>query len=761
LAGGILTAAGGRIELGSVAGTSLVSLTPTDFGWTLGYEGVQNFQDIQLSQQAFVDASGKGGGDIQVQGRRVTLTDGSEIGTYTLGSEPGGTLTVTAKESVELIGRSADGQLFGGLFAVTEGTGDGPDLTIATRQLVVRDGAQVFSGTFSEGQGGNLTVTASDFVEVIGTSADGQSPSGLFTQTQGAGAAGKLIVETGQLLARNGAQVSANTFDEGQGGDLVVTASDFVELIGTSADGKFASRLFTRTRGAGTSGDLTIKTGRLLVRDEAQVLTSTFGQGQAGNLTVQNAKEVELVGGTIRNGKFIPSGLFTTAEPNTTGAGGNLTISTEKLIVRDGAQVGATTFGAGNAGNLTVRATDVELVGAALSANGEPLTNEIGLPFTSGLFAGTGIGSGGDGGTLSVETDRLSLQDGANLQTTTFGAGNAGNLIVQAKDSVELTGTAKGSQFPSSLVAVSGGIPGLGGVVEAKGRGGDLTIETGELIVQDGAAVAVSSLNPASVALGAGNLQITAQSIRLHNLAKLQAETASGDGGNIKLLVQDLLLLRRNSEISTTAGIASTGGNGGNIAIDTPFMIAVPDEDSDITANAFEGAGGLIQIKATQVFGLERREQLTPLSDITAFSQQNPELNGIVEINTPDVDPSRGLVSLPAEVVDASELIASGCGTPGTQEQSEFIVMGRGGLPSSPSDTFSSDTVWTDLRSQTQQAQTLPISELATQQTLPNADQVVEAQGWVINNKGEVVLTASAPTVTPHSPGLTPGSCHG
>jgi len=132
-----------------------------------------------------------------------------------------------------------------------------------------------------------------------------------------------------------------------------------------------------------------------------------------------------------------------------------------------------------------------------------------------------------------------------------------------------------------------------------------------------------------------------------------------------------------------------------------------------------------------------------------------------VEINTPDVDPSRGLVTLPAEVVDASELIASGCGTPGTQEQSEFIVMGRGGLPSSPSDTFSSDTVWSDLRSQTRQAQTLPISELATQQTLPTADQLVEAQGWVINNKGEIVLTASAPSVTPHSPGLTPISCHG
>jgi large exoprotein involved in heme utilization and adhesion len=281
------------------------------------------------------------------------------------------------------------------------------------------------------------------------------------------------------------------------------------------------------------------------------------------------------------------------------------------------------------------------------------------------------------------------------------------------------------------------------------------------LIVQNGAAVAVSSLNTASVALGAGNLQITAQSIRLDNEGELTAATASGDGGNITLLVQDLLLLRRNSEISTSAGIAAAGGDGGNITIDTPFIVAVPKENSDITANAFEGAGGLIQITAQQVFGLERREQLTPLSDITAFSQQNPELNGIVEINTPDVDPSRGLVNLPAEVVDASGLVASGCGAPQRQGQSEFIVTGRGGLPSNPSDTLSSDTVWSDLRPQTRQAQNFTSSEQATQQTLPTTGQLVEAQGWVINNKGEVVLTAQAPTVTPHSHWQGPPSCSG
>jgi large exoprotein involved in heme utilization and adhesion len=69
LEGGNLTAPGGRIELGSVAGNSLVSLNPTNNGWVLGYESVQNFQNIQLIQRTVngseipssVDASGEGG----------------------------------------------------------------------------------------------------------------------------------------------------------------------------------------------------------------------------------------------------------------------------------------------------------------------------------------------------------------------------------------------------------------------------------------------------------------------------------------------------------------------------------------------------------------------------------------------------------------------------------------------------------------------------------------------------------------------------
>jgi hypothetical protein len=56
LEGGLVSATGGRIELGSVGANSLVSLSPVSNGWALGYDNVQKVQDIQLSQGSLISA---------------------------------------------------------------------------------------------------------------------------------------------------------------------------------------------------------------------------------------------------------------------------------------------------------------------------------------------------------------------------------------------------------------------------------------------------------------------------------------------------------------------------------------------------------------------------------------------------------------------------------------------------------------------------------------------------------------------------------
>ncbi|MDB9379357.1 filamentous hemagglutinin N-terminal domain-containing protein [Nodularia sphaerocarpa] len=122
LEGGSLSAESGTVEVWSVQGEGLLGLTPTNPGWELSNQGVQNFQEIRLSQAAAIDTSGSEGGNIQIQGRRVALQDGSFILSLTRGEGSGGTISIRASESIEASGNAPNGE--SSLF-LSETTGSG------------------------------------------------------------------------------------------------------------------------------------------------------------------------------------------------------------------------------------------------------------------------------------------------------------------------------------------------------------------------------------------------------------------------------------------------------------------------------------------------------------------------------------------------------------------------------------------------------------------------------------------------------------
>ncbi|NJR66558.1 MAG: S-layer family protein [Leptolyngbyaceae cyanobacterium CRU_2_3] len=95
-----------------------------------------------------------------------------------------------------------------------------------------------------------------------------------------------------------------------------------------------------------------------------------------------------------------------------------------------------------------------------------------------------------------------------------------------------------------------------------------------------------------------------------------------------------------------------------------------------------------------------------PTNDITAISQTAPTLNGQVNVDPPDVDPSQGLIELPTVLIDATDQISSACPTSAeaADRLGSFIVSGRGGLPPSPTDLLSDEnllTEWVALNSAT------------------------------------------------------------
>ena len=704
------------------------------------------------------EASGQGG-DVNISTSKLQVEGDAQVLANTLSKGKGGSLTVDAKD-IQLIGASTDGGFNSGLFALAKSnsTGNAGDLSIKTNTLLVKDGAQVIASTFGKGKGGSLTVDAKD-IQLIGKSADSELRSNLRASAEpnSTGNAGDLTIKTNTLLVKDGAQVVASTYGKGKGGSLKVDAQD-VQLIGISANGRQSgSGLFASTQqpdSTGDAGDLSIKTNTLLVKDGAQVSASTFGKGKAGSLNV-DAQDVQLVGRGISANGQIANGLFAAAQGGSTGDAGNLTIKTNTLLVKDGAQVSVSTRGQGKGGSLTVDAQDVHLIG----------TFGNGQQSSSSLFASAQPNSTGDAGNLTIKTNTLLVKDGAQVFAGTFGKGKGGSLIVDAQD-VRLIGRSSNNDRLPSTLSTSTQLNPIGDARNlTTGDAGDLTIKTNTLRVQDGAIVSVQSIGTGT----AGNMTLNARSIRLDNLALLTANTQSAkvdptrEQATININSRDVIM-RRGSNIRTNA----TGENvlGGNININSDIIAAL--ENSDISANSANSRGGKVKINTQGIFGTQFRDAPTSKSDITATGG-SPEFSGTVQINTLGIDPTQGLVNLPVIPVDTK--VAQGCYAGGSQAQSEFTITGRGGLPPNPGEPLSTDAVSVNLvtlenpearheeRNRATQSQSHTREHPQKSSSANPPTQIVEAQGWIVNKNGDVELVAFAPTATPHDRRFNPASC--
>ena len=492
LEGGRLTAAAGRIELGSVAGGGQVSLSQSENGFVLGYDSINDFGNISLSNGAFVDASGEGGGDIQIRGARLEMTQSSNIWADTLGTENGGEVLVRTTEVVvsEVSVLTAD----------VSGTGTGGNLTIDTRRLLVRDGAGVSASTFGEGNAGNLSVTATERIEVSGSDRQGISDIRAQVEEGATGDGGNLTLETGQLLVSQGGEIDVSTLGAGNAGQLKINATE-IELIGISPSDGSPSGLFATvsSNATGNGGDVTIQTQGLRIISGASLSVSTFGKGDAGNLSVTATERIEL-SGSDRQGNS--SGIGAQVEEGATGKGGNLTLETPQLSLSQGSQIGVSTFGTGNGGQLKVNATEIELIGIS-PIDGSP----------SGLFANVSSNATGNGGDVTIQTQGLLLRDGAKISSASSGDGIAGNINITIRDTLEAN---------SGTIATS----------TTQSAGGAITITAGDIrLFGDSDIIS----NVASGADNGGNINLTADSILAFDDSDILAFAPDGRGGDITL----------------------------------------------------------------------------------------------------------------------------------------------------------------------------------------------------------------------------------
>ncbi|KYC40826.1 hypothetical protein WA1_24705 [Scytonema hofmannii PCC 7110] len=879
LDGSDLRARGGRVELGGLAEAGTVNLVNKDGNFSFSFPLGVKRSDVLLKNGSMVNVRYKKGGDIAINARDFSLTQGSQLKagigeTGTASSLAGdikinatGTITLAdaksfisnAVEKNGLVGQGGNIDIQGGELSVTNGAqiyagtfgegnvgninieiegkalfadisnervsgvfngvesggiGQGGNIHIIAKTLEAREGGRLETYTFGEGNAGNINIqTLIISFQGEGVSGSKLVPTAVYSEVgnTGIGKAGNITIETDTLSLKKGARLESTSSGNGDTGSITIIANNSVSFDSVSPSGeaiteesqktdKFASGAFSRVErnesnkyDTRKSGNISISTRKLFVTNGAVLTTSSFGKQGAGNIHI-NSKEVTVTG---ESPAAFPSGIYSRILEGGAGQGGSIVIDVDNLYVTYGGTLETSSLGNGDAGSIIINARDtVSFEDISPRGKVNPIQTD---KYSSGAFSRVERNESNKvdtrkSGNISINTRKLSVTNGAVLTTSTFGRQKAGNIDIKATDEVKITG--EGANTFSSGV--------YSRILEgASGSAGDIEVETGKLYIADDALILASSLgngtggnieiitskdlsirNGAKISVesegtgSAGNIKVNAASISLIKQGAINATTESTDGGNISLKVRDVLFMRSGSRISTTAGTANAGGNGGRINISTPIILSIPLENSDISADAFSGQGGKVEITAEKIFWMEplSRDELLqrlgsyPLkperlsaNDITAISQQNPSLNGVLAINSLDIDLNRGLTPLPSSFDDPSNRIDTSCystATSNSKTPSQFINTGRGGLPPSPSDPLNDDTTITRLATINNQ-----FANRSTQANLPKQNNnqpknIVEVQGWTKLPNGRIKFVSQTSTATPQQNWQSSSGCY-
>jgi len=684
--------------------------------------------DTNTASGMFARTEGAGtAGNITTNTPELTIENEGIISAATAGTGSAGIIKVEDANSVLLNNGSISTAVEQG--ALLPDTAVASNIEIETNQLDLINDSSISSATAGVGNAGKVEIQASD------VSIDNSTVSSA-VESSGVGTGGSISFETNTLYLNNNANVSSATVGDGDAGEVEIKASD------VSIDNSTISSA-VESSGVGNGGSISFDTNNFYLNNNASVSSATAGMGDAGKVEI-NASDASIDNSTVSS----------EVESSGVGTGGNVTFNTDIFSMTNNANISSATAGDGDAGEVEIKADRISIDNSSVSSAVEP--SGIGTGGSVNLTAptvevinGASISAStqgqGEAGTIDVSANRFLAANGGRLLSNTSSTFNAGNIELTIIDDITLTGAGSGL-FANTT-------PG------STGDGGSIFIDPITMSILDGAKIVVDSQGEGR----GGEISIIADALNLDQGA-ITAQAFSDDGGDISIDIENNLLLRDNSLISTTAGIGSGFGNGGNINIAAQFVIGVPIENSDIIANAFFGDGGRIEITTNAIFGLMFREQLTPLSDITASSEFGTD--GEFILNLLSFDATQGLNELPGALVDAESLVGKdACALVDGKigGGSSFTITGRGGLPPTPEEPLSNNDGLVEWATRQPAAErpAVVVSEQPTDATgAPIYPEMRQAQGWIINPDGTVILTAEPQKATPHSPGFIHPSCN-
>ncbi|MBD2102469.1 filamentous hemagglutinin N-terminal domain-containing protein [Leptolyngbya sp. FACHB-261] len=437
----LLTAPGGRIELGSVGGPGTVELLGSRAS-VLATQVPDSLTRANVSISASVlDVTGAGG-SVAINSHNLDIFNGSGICAGLGSNNVCRSTTSNSGSSLDEagnIGLNATGNIRIRQFSRIENdvnpnaTGNNSNIfdaiendklfgsvVINGRTVSITDGAQVSTSTSGRGNAGLVFIAGSDKVRL--------DQATLFsTVDEGAvGDAGGILITGGSISLDHGTELQAQTSGRGLAGLVALRSQGPVSLANRSIIG---STVETTAQGRSDSGGIIIAAESLTLTNNSQLQTQTDGQGKAGPIVALTTGPVSLS----------DSGMFSTVESEGRGKGGNIVITAGALNLTDGSLLRADTTGQGNAGNILVQSQ-----GPVLADNSSFST--FALSFK--------------GGDINIDASDIRLLEGSDIVTSVLTGDQNGGRITLTADTIVALGD-------SDILAFAQG-----------GRGGDITLNT-------------------------------------------------------------------------------------------------------------------------------------------------------------------------------------------------------------------------------------------------------------------------------------------
>ncbi|MCP4702637.1 MAG: filamentous hemagglutinin N-terminal domain-containing protein, partial [Gammaproteobacteria bacterium] len=229
-----------RIKAGKLRMTDASAVLGMTFGNGEGGEITVHVDESAMLTDSDISAQSKSGaqgnaGDVLLTAGQLALMDGGTVTSTAFGSADSGSVTVKVSGPLEVTGVTPDERFTSRIGANTyEEGGNAGDVWVEAESVTVKNGGTITSLTWGAGNGANISIKAEDSVTITGIAGKHRSGIGVdsFGDSEDAGNAGIISIETGKLEINRRGRLTSRTFGSGKGGDIIVKARGPIAIFG-------------------------------------------------------------------------------------------------------------------------------------------------------------------------------------------------------------------------------------------------------------------------------------------------------------------------------------------------------------------------------------------------------------------------------------------------------------------------------------------------------------------------------------------------